>query len=268
MKRVFLAAVLSLLACCVSRADRQPTKQEFAQQVYNSVVLLYGQTPDGGMQMRCTATAYKVVKKEGKDMTRFVSAAHCVSGDTDEEQKQQKYFVTSDALGSKTFIPASLVEAGDKKKGDDFSIFEVEGSKFPVVALGDNSKVTVAEPVIDVSAPLGLGRLYFEGYVSSVKVDRPPVNAGDVQWNDVMIVSIGGGPGSSGSCVVSLEQHAVIGFLVGSFGNGNIGFIVVPVNKFKAFEDAVDKGTYKKSAPKKDKDILESFFDTMLKGLR
>lgn len=262
MRRILCVATLLALSLfgAQARADREVTKREFAQQVYSSVVLLYGQTPDGGMQMLCTATAYKDVKRDGKDKTRFVSAAHCVSGDTDEEQKRQKYFISADSFGTKTFISATLVEAGDKKKGDDFSIFEVDGTQFPVVTLGDSSKVSIAEPVLDVSAPLGLGKLYFEGYVSNTKMDRPPINAGEVQWTDVMIVSIGGGPGSSGSAVVSLEQRAVVGFLVGEFGSGAsaVGFIVMPVNKFKAFEASVDAGTYKKTPSKRAE--AESFF--------
>lgn len=264
MKRVFLAAVLALLSCGGARADRQETKQEFVQRVYSSVVLLYGQTPDGGMKMRCTATAYKRVEKDGVKKTRFVSAAHCVEGDTDEEQAKQKFFITADSDGAKTFVPAALVRAGDKKKGDDFSIFEVDGEKFSFIPVGDSKSLKIGDDIVDVSSPFGLGKIYFSGYIGSTHVDRPPLDAGDVEWNNVMIVEIGGGPGSSGSAIVSVEQKAIVAFVVGSFNGGNIGMIAIPVDKFKAFEAAVDAGTYKKT-PKQVS--VADFFGDML-GLR
>lgn len=266
MKRVFLAAALAASLICggVRAADRQETKQEFVKRVYSSVVLLYAQDEQGGMKMRCTATAYRRKdEKDGTKKTRFVSAAHCVEGDTDEEQSKQRFFITLDAEGTKTFLPAILVKAGDKKKGDDFSIFEVEGDKFPVIPVGDNKSLTVGDQVVDVSSPFGLGKIYFEGYIGSLRIDRPPIEGGDIEWNNIMIVEIGAGPGSSGSAVVSVDQKAIIGFLVGAF-NGNVGVITMPVDKFKAFEAAVDAGTYKKTSKQAS---VADFFDSML-GLR
>jgi len=232
---------------------RAESRTEFVQKVYNSVVLLYQQTEDGSMKVRCTATAYKPVLKDKTQIGyRFVSASHCVEGETDVEQKSGKYFITPDAAGEKTFLPAKLIEAGDRKVGDDFSIFEVDTTvKFEIIPVGDSDKVSVGEQVVDVASPLGLGKQYFQGYVSSTLLDRPPLDAGDVQWKNVMLVQIGSGPGSSGSAVISEDQKAIIGFLVGGF-HENIGAICLPANKFKTFEDAVDKGTYKKTPPKSE----------------
>lgn len=245
-----VAPIILFILLILTPASQAQTKSEFAKKVYNSVVLLYSQTDDGGMKMRCTATSYKTVAHPDKtEYTRFVSAAHCVDGDRDEEQKLQKYFITADNEGEKVFLPAKLIEAGDKKRGDDFSIFEVIGTKFSTIPIGDSSKLYMGESLIGVSSPFGLGKLYYEGYMSNLHVDRPPMDAGEVQWTDVMIAQIGGGPGSSGSSVVSLDQHAIIGFIVGSFGQGNPGMILVPVDKFKAFESAVDAGKYKKLSP-------------------
>lgn len=245
IKSLLLSSLLLLLLAKPAQAEK---KAEFAQHVYNSVVLLYSQTEDGGMKMHCTATAYRVVTDLiGSKKTRFVSASHCVSGENSVEQKQTKFFITADAEGEKTFIPATLVEAGDRKVGDDFAIFEVQGAQFDSIPLGDSDKIRMGDSVLDVASPLGLGKQYFEGYVSSIHLDRPPLDAGDVQWTNVMLVEIGGGPGSSGSSIISLDQHAIVGFLVGAFSGGNIGAVCIPVDKFKAFEAAVDKGIYKKT---------------------
>jgi hypothetical protein len=245
MKKLLSLFVLLVLSISPSFAQKQPTHQQFIHTVYDSVVLLYGQTESGGMQMHCTATAYEQLAD--KSGYRFVSAAHCVSGKTEKEQKAQKYYISTDDTGEKVFMNATLVEAGDKAVGDDFSIFEVKTNKtFAVIPVGDSSKLGIGDKIINVASPFGLGKQYFEGYVSCTHLDRPPLDAGSVQWTDVMLVEVGSAGGSSGSAIVSEDQHAIVGFLVGGT-NSTIGAIVVPVDKFKKFEAAVKAGTYKKS---------------------
>jgi len=247
----FLGMLVLLAMLAFPKQVAQAQSASFPQQVSDSVVLLYQQDESGGMQMLCTATAYRKMEKGAG--YRFASASHCVEGKTETEQKAAKYFVTLDTNGAKTFIPASLVESGDKMKGDDFSIFLVKSDKeIPIVPLGDEKKLSLGSPVINIAAPLGLGKQFFQGYISEMKIDRPPLNAGDVNWHDAMLINIGGGPGSSGSSVVSTDQHAIIGFLVGST-NANIGVIVIPVSQFKDFETKVDAGTYKKTKEAEDK---------------
>jgi hypothetical protein len=242
----FLLVLVSLLVLSLSaQAQTSTAHQQFVQNVYDSVALLYGQDEAGGMKMRCTATAYEQLAD--KTGYRFVSAAHCVEGKTDKEQKAQKYYITTDELGDKTFLNATLIEAGDKTVGDDFAIFEVKTQKsFFVTPLGDSKTLRVGDKVINVASPFGLGKQYFEGYVSEVELDRPPLDVGPVTWTDVMLIEVGAAGGSSGSAIVSEEQHAIVGFLVGTT-NTTIGAICIPVDKFKVFEAAVKAGTYKKA---------------------
>jgi hypothetical protein len=227
----------------------QSVHAEFVKLVHGSVVMLYRQSESGDMKMTCTATAYREIPGG----YRLASASHCVEGKTQIARKQNKYFVTLDETGEKKFMPAKLIDAGNKQEGDDFSIFEVKTSThIDVLPLGDSSNLVAGDQVVSVAAPLGLGKQYFVGYVTIPTLDRPSLDAEDVKWTDVIVIHIGSGPGSSGSAVVSEDQKAIVGFLVGHFG-ADVGAIVVPVKKFKAFEEAVDKGTYKhKSDPKDD----------------
>jgi hypothetical protein len=226
-------------------AQKVLSHKEFVQHVYDSVVLLYGQDESGGMRMHCTATAYEQLAD--KSGYRFATASHCVSGKTEKEQKAQKYFVTTDDAGAKTFIPAVLIEAGDKIVGDDFAIFEIKTAlSFTTTPLGDSNKLSLGNRVINVASPFGLGKQYFEGYVSNLKLDRPPLDAGIVRWSDVMLVEIGSAGGSSGSAIISEDQHAIVGFLVGGT-NTTIGAIIIPVSRFKTFEASVKAGTYHKT---------------------
>src|SRR5208337_1734397 len=255
---VRLATTLILSAFLSLTTLAQTNHKDFVQHVYDSVAALYIQTESGGMDMKCTATAYE--KLADSSGYRFVSASHCVEGKTDKEQKAQKYYITLDESGEKTFYRAILIETGDKTIGDDFSIFEVKATKvFAISPLGNSSIVKVGDKVINISSPLGLGKQYFEGYVSNLHLDRPPLNAGEVKWTDVMLIEIGGGPGSSGSAIISEEQHAIVGFVVGTTG-ANVGLVILPADKFIAFEKAVKAGTYRKS--KKSDENLGSGSDS------
>jgi S1-C subfamily serine protease len=248
MKKVFLPLILFVLPTFIKAQTPIPTGEKtLAAKVSKSVVLLYEQDEAGGMTMLCTGTAYRKIDKG----YRFVSAAHCVSGDDDDEQSEIHFFVTADNH-QKTFIPVTLIRAGDKDRGDDFSIFEaVTEEVFEVTPLGDESTLQAGDAVLDISGPHGLGKMTYFGYVTTVKVDRPQLDAHEVKWNNPMIVSIGGGPGSSGAAIVSLDQKAIVGFFVGEFSSGDSGGIVVPVSQFKKFEGAVDAKTYiKKPKPK------------------
>ena len=218
--------------------------------VYDSVALLYTQDESGDMKMTCTATAF------AKTQTgyRFVSAAHCVPGESDRVQKLQKFYISADSKGQKNYFVAKLIQAGDKKMGDDFSIFEVDTlDHFDIMMLGDEASLKIGDRVVNVAGALGLGKEYFEGYVSEIQLDRPPLSGGEVTWTNVTLMQIGGAPGSSGSAIVSVDQNAIVGFLVGA-SDSDIGKICVPVSKFKAFLAAVDAGTYKKSHNKHDDD--------------
>lgn len=249
--RTLLAATL-LVGLCFAQAPAPETHTQFVQHIYNATALLYTQDEAGGMHMDCTATAYR------KTATgyRFVSATHCVQGSTDDENAETHFFLTSDSA-EKTFIPAKLVRAGNRSTGDDFSIFEVVTSQtFETIPLGDSTTLVAGSHVVNVASPLGLGKQYFEGYISAPKIDRPAIDAGEVKWHNVMLVHIGGGPGSSGSSIISEDQHAIVGFLVGGFG-ADIGKIIVPVSTFIAFEKQVDAGTYKR---RNSMEILRGFF--------
>lgn len=251
MRKVLLSLILGigLLVLPFNTIAQKPSQVQ-VDKIYSSVAELFVEDYSGSMHMACSATAFEKVTLPGTPVVykyRFVSAAHCVGGDSDAKQKLEKFFISDDVRGEKTFTAAKLIEAGDKTKGDDFSLFEVKTSlDYTYIPLGDNQKLKMGDPVLSVAAPYGLGKQFYMGYISELSLDRPPVDAGEVQWTDLMLIEIGGGPGSSGSSIVSVDQNAIIGFLVGGAG-GDTGKLCVPVAKFKEFVAAVDAGTYKKA---------------------
>ena len=109
--------------------------------------------------------------------------------------------------------------------------------------LGLAGKLLMGEEVLNVASPRGLGRQLFFGRVSLLSLDRP-VMVRSINWKNTLLLQIYAGPGSSGSSVVSLEQEAIVAFIVGSI-SGNPSTVALHVSRFKAFRNSVDRGTYR-----------------------
>jgi S1-C subfamily serine protease len=216
--------------------------QDLVKQTYNSTALLYRQTESGGMEMTCTATAFEKTDKG----YRFASASHCVS-EADKlhervEVLKTRFYLTFDEKADKKFYPATLEMAGYQPKGDDFSILSIETTDtVSIVPLGDEHLDESGSEVVNIASPNGLGKQIFHGYISSLYLDRPIVEE-DINWQGVMLLQIQAGPGSSGSAIVSVKQSAIVGFIVGLYGENRF---VMPVSRFKAFRQAVLDGKYK-----------------------
>lgn len=229
----------------ITQVQPEVTEHDFIEQVlYPATGILYDQSDDGRMKMRCTVTAIEKTEKG----YRFVTAAHCVASDDEDHKRvvvdKTFFFITLDAPGSKEFIRAEVVVAGYQHRGDDFSLLDIETTaKIPVVRLGDDVVLHDSHPVINVAAPQGLGKQVFKGAVSSPKVDRPVV-ANDINWTNAMLLQMPGtNGGSSGSTVVSLEQRAICGFLVGTIGGTST--VAIPVSRFKKFYEQFKDKKYK-----------------------
>lgn len=241
----YLAAALTfflVLGCPIFGAD----DKLFVENAKNAVGLLYSQDESGGMHMRCTTTNFEKTSKG----YQFVTAAHCVgSDDTGKERSADPYktvfFITFDEVkAEKRFFPASPVFIGYQSRGEDFAVFSVETKeKWPTVALGDEKKISDGAQYWNIASPLGLGRQIFEGVVSSVFLDRP-LTQGDINWRGTLVLQQAGvNGGSSGSALISKEQHAIIGFLVGTIGGTTI--IAIPVSRFIEVQKAVKDQKYR-----------------------
>jgi len=213
------------------------------------VALLYTQDEQGGMQMHCTATAFQ--KVDGGYL--FSTASHCavqpkgmgaaeLTYSEGLEITNAAYFMSLDEnSGTKTFLKATVVACGYEDKGDDFCIFYVKTDEsFPIVALGEDSTDITGEDVVNISSPYGLGKQTFYGRITMPKLDRTVI-IDEINWTHTVLLEIpGAGPGSSGSTIMCLNQHAVCAFLVGHLGSDAI-VVGIPVSKFKTFLDNVEK---------------------------
>lgn len=215
-----------------------------------ATMLLYHQNTTGSMRFACTATIFE---NPSPGVYRLLSAAHCAGNDDDTSDKVEvepvEFYVTSDLTPTKTFYQAKLIAVGRQTRGDDFSVFEIHTSDHLMsVPLGGDP--TLMDTVLNVASPVGLGKQVFFGTVSSIKMERPAIDPGQLNWSGTVLVQLWGvNGGSSGSAIVCESQMAICGVIVGGIAGTNT--VVMPISRFKTFYAASKAGTYPKFETKR-----------------
>jgi hypothetical protein len=225
----------------ISKAQTSVDINYVSNTFYPATALLYGEDESGSLKMRCTATA---IEKNDKGYV-FVTAAHCGCIDDDEmhttSPEKTFFYITTDMEKEKTFIKADVIGCGYRTVGDDFMLLQVNTNKqLPTVNLGQDP--VALEAIINVAAPLGLGKQVFLGSVSSATLDRPVV-LDDINWSHAVLLQLFGvDGGSSGSAVVCLDQKAVCAFVVGSINKTTM--VAIPVSRLIKLRSELAAGTY------------------------
>src|SRR5271168_352944 len=180
-----------------------PNPAAFYADVYAATVIVYRQDDNGGFNPVCTATSFAHVDAGYV----FASASHCIELNRD-------YYV-SDGTQPYTLLPVSVVQRGNQAKGLDYAMLLVPTDhKFPLIPLGKDPSSLLGEPVVSVSAPLGMGKQVLRGFISSPHIDRPvPVKDENGKpfgnWAGGMLIQMPGiNSASSGSAVVCVQQQA------------------------------------------------------------
>jgi len=244
-KLLLLALALGITTLTFGQIPNSTKTFEFVSQTLSpATVLLYSQDSQGGMKMRCTATAIEKIPKGYE----FVTAAHCGCEDNVEKKtvssERTYFYITRDEPKDKTFEKADVVGCGYRHAGDDFMILDVEtANAFPVITLGKDP--VLLEPIINVSSPLGLGKQVFLGSVSSPILDRPVLD-NDINWTGAVLLQMFGiAGGSSGSSVICLDQQAICAFVVGGIGDNGSTVTALPVSRLVSLRKSFKGKTYK-----------------------
>jgi len=242
-------AVAVVLAGSVLAQTNQSDVVYIGETLYPATALLYSQDDEGGMKMRCTATA---IEKNQSGYV-FVTAAHCACKDNEDKDsvspEKTFFFITTDDPTSKEFLKAKVTGCGYRHRGDDFALFQVDTTKtFPIVPLGNDPQMI--EQVVNVASPLGLGKQVFFGSVSSPVLDRSVV-VDDINWTGVVLLQMFGvNGGSSGSSVLCLDQKAICAFVVGSIADTTM--TAMPVSRLIKLRKSLADNTYKYWQPDTD----------------
>jgi hypothetical protein len=239
--------LLLTFVCGMSLLAQPAAAKSLVEKVKDATAMLYSQTPDGGMRMRCTTTVFEAHERDDKKGYLLATAAHCVAVDDLVNSKVKisgaSFFISFDEASKKIFHPVHIEAAGFQSRGDDFAVLHAyTDEEWDILELGDVSSLEPMDEVLNVSAPAGLGLQVLKGHISLVSINRP-VQTWGLNWQSAMLVNLSSGPGASGSAVVSVKQKKIIGFVVGGIG-GNPTTVVLTVNRFALFVQAARIGRY------------------------
>jgi hypothetical protein len=239
---MIFAAVLFTATLVLGQGVPEIEKGYVNTKLYPATALLYSQTAEGSMDMRCTATAVE----ETDSTFTFVTASHCGCSEDSVKNivtvEKTFFFISPDIPGNKIYLKATPIGCGFRHRGDDFFLLTTDKTiHFPIIPLGKDPKRM--DSIINVGGPLGLGKQIFVGMVTNPSVDRPIVD-GDINWtNAVLLQLFGVNGGSSGSSVVCEDQHAICSFVVGSVAETTM--VAMPVSRLIKFREDLAAGKYK-----------------------
>jgi serine protease Do len=123
----------------------------------------------------------------------------------------------------------------------DLAVLKLPGTGFPVVPLGDSARVAVAEVVLAVGNPFGLGQTVTMGIVSAVG----RANVGIADYEDFIQTDAAINPGNSGGALVNTRGELIginTAIFTQSGGSMGIGF-AIPIDMARhVMEQLVTRG--------------------------
>ncbi len=118
---------------------------------------------------------------------------------------------------------------------NDIAILRVEGSDFPVVPLGNSSKLELGQPVVTIGNALGeFQNTVSHGIISGLSRFLPAEAGAEIaeQLRGVIQTDASINPGNSGGPLINLSGEAIGVNAAVIFGAANIGF-AIPINNAK-----------------------------------
>jgi hypothetical protein len=210
MKALFLS--LCLLAATVSAKEiKKPIG--FEEKVYNATLALYADSEGWGLpthrEYLCTVTAFR--KVTGGYL--LIGAGHCEWGNS----YFAEYFVTSEIDGE--LQPVTLLTRPENMLLDvDYAVyFYPTKLTIPVIPLGNEADEHIGSKTISVSFPLAATKILARAeIVSNIITTEKMIQAGPDKYkvNGFFLVNEIGNHGSSGSTIVSVDSHKIIGLLI------------------------------------------------------
>lgn len=215
MRRLFEVAVLSvliLLLSCGGRAGIQPVKNSFYQKALDATFALYGERkiPDHVTLRRFVCTATVVAKRANGYV--LITAGHCVS----DAPPNVTYLVSHEIGGALSpVIPITARLNGI----EDVALFYLDTTeKLPVLDFGDESTEHIGDPVVNPNFTFGLTKQLDFGRVTSAEIGPNAVGC-KICLNEFLIDATANA-GASGSVVLSLNTHKIVGIDITSVPAG------------------------------------------------
>ena len=214
----FLAVAMILTPACAGNKNIS-TAHGFNGRVYNSVFALYGSSAASGIQDRfvCTVTAYQQVN--GGYL--LIGAGHCTSANAASLPADMTYSV-SEELGGK-LTPVALLKSEMDEPLDYAVYYMPTKQKYPVLALGDETKDRIGDKTIDVNFSLAAAKMFSPGTIVSQVITT------QTEVRGFFLIDQFDSHGASGSSVVSEKTHKIIGLVIAGWDGETMPSIVEPI---------------------------------------
>ena len=229
MIRRGLPALLILLAACraAPRVDEQDA--DVFNRVAAATVQIVRRHPDGGTMTFCTGFVFR----KTADGYLVATAAHCLA----DESLSLLGVVPHDSPPN-VLIPFHVVKAGDEIMGEDFGILEIKTkTEIEPLPFGDEHKLPrdhsgrAPGRVVSVFEHPYLGEMFCAGEIRAMRARDLLSIAQETDWTGYEILSIPIVPGASGSAVYSEQQKAVVGIIVGTYGD--VFSVAIPISRVR-----------------------------------
>jgi serine protease Do len=160
-----------------------------------------------------------IISKDG-----YILTNNHVVGDVDK--------ITVVLQDGRTFNNAKVIGTDPET---EVALIKIEGDNFPVLPLGDSSKVDTADWVIAIGNPFGLSETVTVGVVSAV--GRSNVHI--ATYEDFIQTDAAINPGNSGGPLIDLDGKAIgINTAIVSQSGGYMGIgFAIPINMAKEIEE-------------------------------
>lgn len=198
--KLLISSLIALLSFVPASADKfdfiksiRPmqlrTEDLTHQQAYNLFEM--GADLDAEFQNMCTAFAIGKGELDGKFITVFGTAAHCVLKEDD---------LTGEVTLARRYVDGKEITVFGGKADLDVAAFAVE-AQYPTLKMGKAPKL--GTEIYVAGHPFGYPAIFVtRGYVANVKGDL-----GD--FKPYMLLDVAGAPGNSGSPVLNLKGEVV-----------------------------------------------------------
>lgn len=168
----------------------------------------------------CTAT---VVARPSENEYIGLSAGHCIDWD-----KERNYYVSETVDDAPVLHSIQIVKAENDNRYD-FVVFRFRSVReLPVIDLNkpDAGQPPVGTAILNTNFALGIGKEHLEGKVVSEQLSETRTGV-----KKRFLVSIGIGPGASGSPIIDAQTHELVGLVEAIFPGTQMATVVIPTGR-------------------------------------
>lgn len=220
---LILALLLATLVPTASATGALETK------ALNSAGLLYGHK-DAETHFLCSTFTFD---HQGNKY-EIGTASHCVSDP--DLPAGITFTIKFDENSKKEYAAKIIAVGGEDSPAGDVAVLEIQTDDQLLVTPLSDEEVQVGDQVLYAGAADALGKQLYYGTVSKPKLDLHQYEGGNGApggWNNVMLLQIAGGPGASGSGIISTKTGKIVGILVGYPGRGQGIIIAVRISQLR-----------------------------------